>query len=61
LCRIKDLKGVKQRITPSSKDLRRNYVREKGEKWVVSHGKEEKLKGRKNITSLAFKVHFSVR
>jgi hypothetical protein len=36
-------------------------VREKGEKWVVSHGKEEKLKGRKNITSLAFKVHFSVR
>jgi len=25
-------------------------VREKGEKGVVSYGKEEKLKGRKNIT-----------
>jgi hypothetical protein len=35
-------------------------VREKGEKRVVRHGKEEKLKGRKNITRLAFKVHFSV-
>jgi hypothetical protein len=35
-------------------------VREKGEKGVVSHGKEEKLKGRKNITRLTFEVHFSI-
>jgi len=35
-------------------------MREKGEKKVVSHGKEEKLKGRKNITRLAFEVLFSV-
>jgi hypothetical protein len=35
-------------------------VREKGEKGVVSHGKEEKLKGRKDIIKLAFEVYFSV-
>jgi hypothetical protein len=35
-------------------------VREKGEKGVVSHGKEEKLKGRKNIIRLTFEVHFSI-
>jgi hypothetical protein len=36
-------------------------VREKGEKGIVSPGKEEKLKGRKNITRLAFEVHFSIK
>jgi hypothetical protein len=38
-------------------------VREKGEKWVVSHGKileKQFWIGRKNIIRLAFEVHFSV-
>jgi hypothetical protein len=30
LCRIKDLKGVKQQITPSSKDLRRKLSEGEG-------------------------------
>jgi hypothetical protein len=60
LCRIKYLKGVKQQITPSNKDLRRKLSEGEEREGVVSHGKEEKLKGRKNITRLAFEVHFSV-
>jgi len=47
LCKIKDLKGVKQQITPSSKDLRRKLSEREGRQRGCKSRQRRKMKGRK--------------
>jgi len=51
LCRIKDLKGVKQQITPSSKDLRRKLSEGEGRQRGCKSRQRRKIEGEEKKAS----------
>jgi len=58
LCRIKDLKGVKQQITPSSKDLRRKLSEGEGRKKGCTSWKRIKIEGEEKYHQVSFQSSF---